>query len=109
MVSPNLCSGVLFYAAFVDDIHSKTNDDIPSATDDIPSATDDIPPVADDIPPATDDIPPTTDDIPTASDEIPSATDEIPPVADCGGRGEYNIFWLWEYNEYGMINKRREE
>jgi hypothetical protein len=40
MESPNLCSGVLFYAAFVDDIHSKTNDDIPSATDDMPPTAD---------------------------------------------------------------------
>ena len=67
MVLPNFDLGVLFYAVFVDDIHSKTNDDIPTTSDD------------------------------------------IPPAADCGGRGEYNIFWFWEYNEYGMINKRREE
>ena len=56
--------GSAFYTTFVDDIHSKTNDDIPSATDDIPPTT----------------------------DGIPSATDDIPPMADCGGRGSITFF-----------------
>ena len=54
----NLGLGVLFYTTCVDDIHSKTNDDIP----------------------------PVADEMPTTSDDIPPATDDIPPTADCWGR-----------------------